>query len=356
MRFHVIGLPHTNTTKEFENCAYTMKIINFCKMMHSLDHEIFLYGGTKNEAPVTEFISCMPEEERLNLLDGKHFLHVPYDAELEGWQYFNNAVTNAIKERLEPKDFILFIAGSTQVSIANEFPKNLRVEYGIGYAGTFAPFRVFESEAWRHSVYAMHKNPTTVDGNFFDDVIPGYLDPAQYPLQETKDDYYLYVGRLIPRKGIDVAVQVCEKLGKRLILAGVGDFKTEYGEYIGPVYGKEKAELMGKAIAVFTPTYYIEPFANVHIEAQVCGTPVITTPWGVYSETVINGLNGYKCHTFKEFLKAAEDVKSLDPKTISNRAIEMYSLDSVRHKYHAYFTRLMSLHGEGWYDLKYDQT
>ena len=114
-------------------------------MMTSLGHETFLYGGTENEANVTEFVPCMPEEERLALLDGKHFLHVAYDAELEGWQYFNNAVIKAIKERLEPKDFILFIAGSTQVSIANEFPKNLRVEYGIGYGGTFAPFRVFES-------------------------------------------------------------------------------------------------------------------------------------------------------------------------------------------------------------------
>ncbi len=350
-RFHIVGLPHTNTTEAFENCAYTNKIINFCNMMTSLGHETFLYGGTENEANVTEFIPCMPEEERLALLDGKHFLHVEYNAELEGWQYFNNAVTNAIKERLEPKDFILFIAGSTQVSIANEFPKNLRVEYGIGYAGTFAPFRVFESEAWRHSVYSMHKNPTTVDGSFYDDVIPGYLDPAKYPLQETKEDYYLYVGRLIPRKGIDVAVQVCEKLGKRLILAGVGEFRTEYGEYIGPVYGKDKAELMGKAIAVFTPTYYIEPFANVHIEAQVCGTPVITTPWGVYSETVINGLNGYKCHTFKEFLEAAEKVKSLDPKKIHERAVELYSVDNVRYKYETYFKRLYTLHDKGWYSL-----
>ena len=349
MRFHVIGLPHTNTTAEYENCAYTEKIRKFCNMMKSLDHEIFLYGGTQNEAEVTEFITCMSEEDRLNLLDGRHFLHVKYDATLEGWQIFNSNVINAIKERLEPKDFICFIAGSTQVSIANEFPNNLRVEYGIGYGGTFAPFRVFESEAWRHSIYAMHTNPTSVDGNFYDDVIPGYLEPERFPLVEEKEDYYLYIGRLISRKGIDVASQVCEYLGKRLIIAGVGDFKVPYGEYIGPVYGKEKAELMGKATAVFCPTYYIEPFANVHVEAQVCGTPVITTPWGVYSETVINGFNGYKCHNLKEFAKATEDVKNLNPRLIHERAVELYSVDNVRYKYDTYFKRLYDLHGKGWY-------
>jgi len=351
VRLHVIGLPHTNTTAEFENCAYTEKIRKFCNMMTSLDYEVFLYGGTENEGNVTEFISCISEEERLELLDGKHFLHVPFDSKLKGWQTFNGNVINELKKRVDQKDFICFIAGSTQVDIANEFPNNIRVEYGIGYGGTFAPFRVFESEAWRHSIYAMNTNPTAVDGNFFDDVIPGYLEPERFPLVEDKEDYFLYIGRLIPRKGLDVASQVAEYLGKRLVVAGVGDFKPPYGEYIGPVYGKEKAELMGKATAVFCPTYYIEPFANVHVEAQTCGTPVITTPWGVYSETVINGFNGYKCHNLKEFAEAAENVKNLNPKAIHERAVSLYSVDQVRHRYDTYFKRLYTLHNKGWYEL-----
>jgi hypothetical protein len=46
------------------------------------------------------------------------------------------------------------------------------VEFGVGYGGVFSKYKVFESYAWMHSIYAMFKNPTTVDGNFYDAVIP----------------------------------------------------------------------------------------------------------------------------------------------------------------------------------------
>lgn len=68
MRFHVISLPHTNTTKEFVWCAYTEKVRRFCNMMTSLGHTVYLYGGSENEAEVEEFISCITEEEAKLLL------------------------------------------------------------------------------------------------------------------------------------------------------------------------------------------------------------------------------------------------------------------------------------------------
>ncbi len=351
MRFHVVSLPHTNTTKEFANCAYTAKVKYFCDMMHSLGHEVFLYGGTKNEANVTELITCLSEQERLDFLDGKHFVHAPFDNTLPAWQMFNNTAIKEISKRIEQKDFICLIGGTTQKPIADAFPGHMSVEFGIGYGGTFAKYRVFESNAWRHSIYAMHKNPTTVDGNFYDAVIPGYLDPEMFPFQPDKEDYYLYIGRMIPRKGVDIASQVCEKLGVKLIMAGPGDYIPKYGEYIGPVDTETRAKLFGGAIATFVPTLYIEPFGNVHVESMMCGTPVITTDWGVFTETVENGVNGYRCNTFAEFLRAAEDVKNLNPKTIADNAYIKYSIDTVKWKYDRYFRRLLDLWENGWYQV-----
>jgi glycosyltransferase involved in cell wall biosynthesis len=320
-------------------------------MMTSLGHEVFLYAGTETEANVTELITCLSEQERLDFLDGKHFVHAPFDNTLPAWQMFNNTAIKEIKKRIEKKDFICVIGGTTQKPIADAFPEHMTVEFGIGYGGTFAKYRVFESNAWRHSIYAMHTNPTTVDGNFYDAVIPGYLDPEMFPFQPDKEDYYLYIGRMIPRKGVDIASQVCEKLGARLIMAGPGDYIPKYGEYIGPVDPETRAKLFGGAIATFVPTLYIEPFGNVHVESMMCGTPVITTDWGVFTETVENGVNGYRCNTFKEFLRAAEDVKNLNPKKIADKAYARYSLDMVRWKYDQYFTRLLDLWEEGWYKV-----
>ena len=351
MRFHVISLPHTQTTKEFVNCAYTEKVRRFCNMMKSLGHTVYLYAGEKNEAEVDELITCISEQERLDSLNGKHYVEGSFDYSLPHWKNFTNKAIEEISKRIEQKDFICLIAGYAHQNIADAFPAHISVEFGIGYSGAFSKYKVFESYAWMHAMYAKHKNPSDVeaDGRFFDAVIPGYLDPSMFPLQEKKEDYYLYVGRMIERKGVDIASEVCKELGVKLIMAGPGNYIPKYGEYIGAVGPEERSKLMGGAIALLAPTIYVEPFGNVVIEAQTCGTPTITTDWGAFTETNVNGLTGYRCRTLDEFCKAAEDVKSLDPLTIHKRAVELYSVDTIKYEYDKYFRRLLTLWDKGWY-------
>src|ERR1700733_2525745 len=58
-RFHVATLPHTKTTKEYLPCAYTQKVLNFCKMMKSLGHDVYHYGAEGSEADCTEHITTI---------------------------------------------------------------------------------------------------------------------------------------------------------------------------------------------------------------------------------------------------------------------------------------------------------
>lgn len=321
--------------------------------MKGLGHTVYLYAGTENEAEVDELVTCITEEERVAFLAGKHYVDADFNYNLPTWRNFNDKAIEGIKARAGEKDFICLIGGLAQKQIADALPNMMSVEFGIGYGGTFSKYRVFESYAWMHTVYGtQNNNAHAIDGNFYDAVIPNYFEVDKFPFRDKKDDYYLFIGRLTGRKGFQIAADVCKKLGKRLIIAGHGT-PPEYGEYVGVVGPKKRGELMAGAIATFVPTLYIEPFGGVAIESMLCGTPIITTDWGAFTETNVHGVTGFRCHNQVEFMKAAEDVKELDFIQIRKDAISKYSVDVVAKQYELYFKRLSTLWGDGWYASTY---
>ena len=100
---------------------------------------------------------------------------------------------------------------------------------------------------------------------------------------------------------------------------------------------------MSNAKCVLVPTIYGEPFGGVNVEAQLCGTPVLTTAFGAFPETVSHGKTGYICHTNAEFIEKAKLVDKLNPKKIRKHA-ERYLMDNVKKEYQAWFDQLYSLY------------
>lgn len=362
MRFHLVSLPHTQTTEAFTACAFTNKVRLFARMMVDLGHEVVLYSGDQNEAVCTEHVPCITEAQRLAHCGGRSFIEAVWEASTPGWMVFHANVIREMRARIQPQDFICVIGGRASKPIAEAFPEHMTVEFGIGYGGTFAKYRVWESYAWMHTCYgaATGGNPNAADGQWFDAVIPGYFEPEKFPyrnatsrvLTKPEDEYYLFMGRIIERKGYHIAAETCRRLGKRLVVAGqLQDPLPPDAEYVGMVGPEERGRLMAGAVATFVPTIYIEPFGNVAVESQACGTPVITTDWGAMTETVIEGVTGFHCRSLREFMDAAEKVKWLDPARIRSHAVRNYSLPVIAAKYERYFERLLTLWGDGWYAL-----
>jgi glycosyltransferase involved in cell wall biosynthesis len=112
----------------------------------------------------------------------------------------------------------------------------------------------------------------------------GYLSPAQ-------DDYYLTVGRLVDTKRVDLLIQACNKLHKRLVIAGTGRemkrLKAIAGptiEFLGRVPESELSDLYARARAFLFAAD--EDFGIVPVEAQSYGRPVICFGHGGSLETV----------------------------------------------------------------------
>lgn len=351
--FHVVGLAHTQTTRAYSNCAYTEKVRKFCDMMKSLGHTVYLYASEDNDADVDELITCITKEEQqdfVGVFGPEDVLKAPFDWNMPHWTTMNKRAIEAMNKRVKPKDFICLIAGLCQKPIADAFPVVKPVEFGIGYPGVFSNYKVFESYAWMHVMYGnMTKTPGAILANNYDRVIPNYFEPELFPSAEP-EDYLLFVGRLNHDKGIEVAIQVAKETNHPLIVAGQGPYKLpDWVDYRGLIGPQERGELMSKAKATFVPTLYVEPFAGVHVESMLCGTPVITTDWGVFSETVEQGKVGFRCRTFQDFIDAVNSVDGLNRKYIRTRAQKLWSLKSVRWDYQRYFEDLDNLWDKGWY-------
>lgn len=371
MRFHIVSLPHTQTTKEYSWCAYTEKVRKFCNMMTSIGHEVFLYAGEENEAQVTEHIPVIYKSEVkrwFGHLDWQRDLFPSggWDPSNEWWQLGNERAIKEIRKRAKPEDLLGTIMGRCHAAVADAFPEMLPCEWGIGYEGTYTQFRVFESYAWMHTVHGLQNDS---NGRNFDAVIPNSFELEDFPLGDGLGDqngeYYLFLGRVILRKGPHIAGEVCEHLGERLVVAGQGVWKQEQGalhglddvvvrasklEYAGVVGAENRARLLGAAKAVFMPTLYIEPFGGVACEAMLCGTPVISTDWGAFTETIQNGVTGFRCRTFSEFVEAAKKAPFLDRERIRNYAMR-YTTDTIKWEYDSYFRRLATLRKDGWYSM-----
>jgi glycosyltransferase involved in cell wall biosynthesis len=120
-------------------------------------------------------------------------------------------------------------------------------------------------------------------------------------------------------KGVHLAIQATEKLGKKLIVAGPGSLKSlgydstpDHVEVFGVADAEQRKQLMKNAKALFGLTYYVEPFGNMIIEANLSGTPVITTDWGAFPEIVLDGETGYRVRDFKSLLTAIETIDKID--------------------------------------------
>jgi hypothetical protein len=331
-------------------------------MLKDHGHFVTFYGAEGSDAPCDEMVVVVPKELLpQGLVMGEHGVPTAAwknDANSPTWQSFVRIGRQELKSRYRVGDISLISFGRYQKFVEEE--SRLACEFICGYSGIFAHHKVFPSRAWEHYLYGelkMEERP-----NWSDAVIPHYLDMNEFKVQEKKEDYLLCLGRLNMSKGTDIAIDIANRAGMKLIVAGV-DMVTHgipdwlsglpgNTEFVGYVDTKKRLELLRGAKALLHPCRYAEPFGLALIEALACGTPVIGSDWGALPEIIEEGVTGFCCRDMEEFLTAVREVSVLDPRDCRLSAETRFSLEAAYPQYMKYFRRLQKLLGGGWYETR----
>jgi glycosyltransferase involved in cell wall biosynthesis len=130
------------------------------------------------------------------------------------------------------------------------------------------------------------------------EVIHPPIDVDRFHLSKELDDYYVVLSRLIPYKRIDLAVQACTTLGRKLIVIGEGpqyrQLVAQAGatvKFMGRLPDSEVEYFVSRCRALIFPGE--EDFGMAPLEVAAAGRPCIAYRGGGALETVVQGVTGY---------------------------------------------------------------
>ena len=150
------------------------------------------------------------------------------------------------------------------------------------------------------------------------------IDVARFPFSGAEGEYLLFFGRIHPEKGVHEAIQVAQRVGIKLVIAGIIQDQDYFAtkvkphidvttvDYLGSAGPDQRADVLGHALALLHLISFDEPFGLSLIESMACGTPVIAFDRGSMPEIIRDGETGYIVEDIEGAINAVAAVRTID--------------------------------------------
>ncbi len=168
----------------------------------------------------------------------------------------------------------------------------------------------------------------------------------------------MFFGRIHPDKGVHEAIQVAQQVGIKLVIAGIIQDRDYFAtrvephidgttvEYLGSVGPDQRADVLGRALALLHLISFDEPFGLSMVESMACGTPVIAFARGSIPEIVRHGETGYVVEDIEGAINAVAAVTKIDRSICRADVEQRFTSTRMAHDYVGVYKEILNL-GEG---------
>ncbi len=187
------------------------------------------------------------------------------------------------------------------------------------------------------------------------------IDINFFKFSKKPENFFLWVGRVEPKKGVENAIKAAKMAKVKLLLVGkIDPERKKYFEkvikpnlsrkikYLGELPARELLKLYRKAKALLFPLEWDEPFGLVMAEAMACGTPVIAFKMGSAPEVVKDGITGFVVpfldkrgkKNIKGLVEAIKNIEKIKRENCRKWVKEKFTIEKMTENYEKIYYQL----------------
>jgi len=189
------------------------------------------------------------------------------------------------------------------------------------------------------------------------------IDISKFNFNPKPENYFLWVGRFDPYKGVENAIKSAKILGIKIFLAGkIDSGKEDYFkkkikpslsrkiQYLGELPQKELIEVYQKARATFYPIEWEEPFGLIMVESMACGTPVLAFNSGSVPEIIEDGKTGFVVpfldkkggKNIRGFVEAVKRIEEIKRENCRKRVKKFFTSEIMAKNYEKIYSEILN--------------